>query len=157
MWSRPRKPHRKPKPSATDVSGSKKNEASFRRSFSRASRSSGYFEASTGYSPANTIGFSSLNPGNGVGVGRAASVIVSPTFASATFLMLATMKPTSPTPSASTGTRLRRERAELLDLVVLAGRHQPDLHARSHRAVDDAHQDDDARGTASYQNRRSAP
>ena len=40
MWSRPRNPQRKPKPSATDVSGSKKNAESLRRSFSSASRSS---------------------------------------------------------------------------------------------------------------------
>ena len=40
MWSSPRKPQRKPKPSASDVSGSKWNDASFSRSFSSASRSS---------------------------------------------------------------------------------------------------------------------
>ena len=40
MWSRPRKPHRKPKPSAPDVSGSKVNELSLSRSFSNASRRS---------------------------------------------------------------------------------------------------------------------
>ena len=70
MCSRPRKPQRKPKPSAADVSGSKKNDASFSRSFSSASRSSGYSLPSTGYSPANTIGLLSLKPGNGSGVGR---------------------------------------------------------------------------------------
>ncbi len=48
MCSRPRNPHRKPKPSAADVSGSKKNDASFSRSFSSASRSSGYSLPSTG-------------------------------------------------------------------------------------------------------------
>ena len=40
MWSRPRKPQRKPKPSAAEVSGSKVNEASLSRSFSIASRRS---------------------------------------------------------------------------------------------------------------------
>jgi hypothetical protein len=44
-----------------------------------------------------------LKPGNGVSVGRAVSVIVSPIFASATFLMLAVRNPASPTPSDSTG------------------------------------------------------
>ena len=48
MWSRPRNPQRNPNPSAADVSGSKKNEASFNRSLSRASRSSAYFDPSTG-------------------------------------------------------------------------------------------------------------
>ena len=38
-WSRPRKPQRKPKPRATEDSGSKEKDASLRRSFSRASRS----------------------------------------------------------------------------------------------------------------------
>src|SRR4051812_23617629 len=103
MCSSPRKPQRKPKPSAADVSGSRKNDASLRRSFSSASRSSAYFEPSIGYNPAKTIGFISLKPGNGVVVGRAASVIVSPIFASATVLMLQMMKPASPTPSDSIG------------------------------------------------------
>ena len=48
MCSSPRKPQRNPKPSATDVSGSKKNAESFRRSFSSASRSSEYWWLSTG-------------------------------------------------------------------------------------------------------------
>ena len=82
MCSRPRKPQRNPNPSAADVSGSKKKRASFSRSFSSASRSSGYSWPSTGYRPAKTIGLSSLKPGNGSAVGRAASVMVSPIFAS---------------------------------------------------------------------------
>src|SRR5690349_23959821 len=73
MWSRPRKPQRKPNPSAADVSGSKWNDASLRRSFSSASRSSGYSLPSTGYSPAKTIDFISLKPGNGSDVGFARS------------------------------------------------------------------------------------
>ena len=44
---------------------------------------------------------------------------------------------------AATG-RLGREHADLLDLVLLALRHQPDLHARPIDAVDDAREDDDA-------------
>ncbi len=55
MWSRPRKPQRKPNPSATDVSGSYWREASLSWSFASASRSSSYRFASVGYSPANTI------------------------------------------------------------------------------------------------------
>src|SRR5207247_4498375 len=38
MWSNPRNPQRKPKPSASDVSGSYTKLASFSRSFSSASR-----------------------------------------------------------------------------------------------------------------------
>ena len=72
------------------------------RSFSSASRSSGYSWPSTGYSPAKTIGFISLKPGNAAAVGRAVSVIVSPICASLTVLMFAMTKPTSPTPSSST-------------------------------------------------------
>ena len=41
MCSRPRNPQRKPKPSAWDVSGSQRSEASFSESFSSASRRSG--------------------------------------------------------------------------------------------------------------------
>ena len=106
MCSSPRKPQRNPKPSAADVSGSKTNDASLRRSLSSASRSSGYWWPSTGYSPAKTIGFSSRNPGNGLAVGRRASVRVSPIWASPTRLMPAMTKPTSPTPSASVSTGL---------------------------------------------------
>ena len=58
--------------------------------------------------------------------------------------MLATRKPTSPTPSSSTGDRLRREDADLHRLVVLPFGHQPDLHARPQHAVDHADDDDDA-------------
>ena len=42
------------------------------------------------------------------------------------------------------GRRLRREHADLLDLVFLALGHQPDLHPRPEHAVDHAHQDDHA-------------
>ncbi len=40
--------------------------------------------------------------------------------------------------------RLWRERADLIDVVLLPLGHQPDLHAGADRAVDDARQDDDA-------------
>ena len=106
MCSNPRKPQRNPNPSAADVSGSKKNDASLRRSFSSASRSSEYSWLSTGYSPANTIGFSSLKPGNASAAGLLVSVIVSPIFASLTVLMFATTNPTSPGPRSSIGSGL---------------------------------------------------
>ncbi len=48
MWSRPRKPQRKPKPSATELSGSKLKLASLRCSFSIASRRFGYSEPMMG-------------------------------------------------------------------------------------------------------------
>ena len=125
MCSRPRKPQRKPKPSAADVSGSKKNDASFRRSFSSASRSSAYFEPSTGIEPGEDHRLQFLEARKRRRR-RAApvSVIVSPIFASATFLMFATMKPASPTPSRVDRHRLGREHAELLDLEVLPRLHQ---------------------------------
>ena len=47
MWSIPKKPQRKPKPRAAELSGSKLREASLSRSFSRASRRSGYLEPSS--------------------------------------------------------------------------------------------------------------
>ena len=47
MWSIPKKPHRKPKPNATELSGSKDSDASFSWSFSSASRRSGYLEPSS--------------------------------------------------------------------------------------------------------------
>ena len=106
MWSSPRNPQRKPNPSAADVSGSQKNDASFSRSFSSASRSCGYSLPSTGYSPAKTIGLLTLKPGNGASVRREASVIVSPICASVTVLIPAKMNPTSPTPSSVTATGL---------------------------------------------------
>ena len=58
--------------------------------------------------------------------------------------MLATTKPTSPTPSSSTGDRLGREHAEAVDLEVLLRRHQADLLLRSQHAVDHADDDHDA-------------
>ena len=42
------------------------------------------------------------------------------------------------------GRRLRREHADLLDLVLLSLRHQPDLHPRPEHAVDHAREDDHA-------------
>ena len=59
-WSRPKKPQRKPKPRATEVSGSKNRDASFSWSFSRASRSSGYLAPSAGYRPQYTMGVTFL-------------------------------------------------------------------------------------------------
>ena len=96
MCSRPRKPQRKPKPSACDTSGSNISAASFSLSFSSESRSWSYSELSTGYRPANTCGLTSLKPGSGAAAGLLASVTVSPTLASSSCLMPAMMKPTSP-------------------------------------------------------------
>src|SRR5271165_4447189 len=54
--SSPRKPQRKPKPSAAEVSISKEKLASLRRSFPIAARKSSNCAASTGNSPQNTTG-----------------------------------------------------------------------------------------------------
>ena len=56
MCRRPKKPHRKPKPSAMEFSCVKLMDASFSFSFSSASRRSPYFEPSAGYTPEKTIG-----------------------------------------------------------------------------------------------------
>ena len=59
MCSMPKKPQRKPKPSACDVSSSKVSEASFNCSLSIQSRSSSKASVSTGNIPAKTIGLTS--------------------------------------------------------------------------------------------------
>ena len=88
-WSSPKKPQRKPKPNAMEVSGSNCKAASFNCNFSKASRRSGYLAPSVGYNPQYTIGLTFLYPGNGASQGRFASVMVSPTRVSFTFLRLA--------------------------------------------------------------------
>ena len=96
MCSRPRNPHRNPKPSACEVSGSHTSEASFSESFSRASRRSGYSSESTGNSPQNTIGLASRYPGSGAWAGEPARVSVSPTRRSTRLLRPVTTYPLSP-------------------------------------------------------------
>jgi hypothetical protein len=58
-WRSPRKPQRKPKPSAALVSISKLKEASLRRSWERLSRSFSKSAASTWTRPQKTTGWSS--------------------------------------------------------------------------------------------------
>ena len=100
MCNRPRKPQRKPKPSACDTSGSYIRAASFSFSFSSESRSASYWFASTGNRPANTCGWTSLKPGSGAAAGLAAWVTVSPTLAALSSLMPAMTKPTWPADSS---------------------------------------------------------
>ena len=128
MWRRPRKPQRNPKPSAVEFSGSKVNEASFKRSFSMASRRFAYSSASVGKSPAKTMGLASAKPGSGSAVGRRISVIVSPMRVECRSLMLPQKDPTSPTERTEHLLRLRAEDAERLDVGLEAGAHRPDLH-----------------------------
>src|SRR5574343_1126459 len=99
MCRRPRKPQRKPKPRACETSGSNCSAASFSCSFSSESRSCSYSFGSTGYKPANTWGLISLKPSRASVAGRSASVMVSPTRAAFSSLMLEMMKPTSPADS----------------------------------------------------------
>ena len=101
--SSPKKPQRKPKPSAIEVSGSKLREASFNCSFSSASRRSLYLAPSAGYIPQYTIEVTFLYPGRGAAQGLSTRVIVSPTRVSRTFLMLAVRYPTIPADSSSQG------------------------------------------------------
>jgi hypothetical protein len=57
--------------------------------------------ASTGKRPQNTTGCTGLKPGRAEAVGRRSSVMVSPTRVSATSLIDAVRKPTSPGPSSA--------------------------------------------------------
>ena len=82
MCNIPRKPQRKPKPSAADDSGSNVKEASFNCNFSREARKSSKSSVSIGYTPANTIGFTSSKPSIAASHWRFTCVIVSPTFTS---------------------------------------------------------------------------
>ncbi len=137
MWSRPRKPQRKPKPSATEVSGSKTSEASLSLSFSSASRRSSYLAPSAGYIPAYTIGFTFLNPGSGAAQGRSAEVTVSPTRVSPTFFIDAVMYPTSPAerqsrflrPNGSIIPTSTTSKVFLLDIIIILspGRTRPSI------------------------------
>ena len=66
-----------------------------------AARRSSNCAASTGKSPQNTTGWAGLKPGSACAVGLRVSVMVSPTRVSATCLICAVMKPTSPGPSCA--------------------------------------------------------
>ena len=96
ICNKPKKPHLNPKPNAVEFSGSNNSEASFKLSFSSAVRSASNWLDSTGYSPANTCGLTSLNPANGSLAGLFTKVTVSPTLALASSLIPAIIKPTSP-------------------------------------------------------------
>ena len=87
MCNKPRKPQRKPKPKACDVSNSNVNEASFNCNFSMQSLNSSKASVSTGKIPANTIGFTSSKPSIRLFVGLITLVNVSPTFTSLAFLI----------------------------------------------------------------------
>ena len=87
ICNRPRKPQRKPKPSARELSGSNVSDASLSCSFSSEARKSSYWSASTGYTPAKTIGFTSSKPAIASLQGVAIVVMVSPTFTSFEFLI----------------------------------------------------------------------
>ena len=70
MCRRPRKPQRKPKPSACETSGSNCSEASLRRSFSRDSRSWSYSLDSTGVQAREHLGLDLLETGQRLAAGR---------------------------------------------------------------------------------------
>ena len=59
MCRRPRKPTRKPKPSAWDFSGSHMSAGSLSESFSSASFKGSYWSPSMGNRPVNTMGLAS--------------------------------------------------------------------------------------------------
>jgi hypothetical protein len=85
MCSIPRNPQRKPKPSAADVSGSKKNEASFSRSFFERFRQLRVLRAFDRVQAREDHRLHFLEAGKRRGGRAPASVIVSPIFASARF------------------------------------------------------------------------
>ena len=85
-----------------------------------------------------------LKPGSAAAVGRCSSVIVSPTLVSATVLDAGGDEADLAGAEAVDRHALGREHADAIDLVGGAGRHQADFLAGLQRAVDDAHQDDDA-------------
>ena len=95
MCNKPRNPHRKPKPSACEVSNSKVSEASLSWSLSIQSLNSSKSSVTTGKIPANTIGLTSSKPLM-AGAGFAALMMVSPTFTSLAFLIPVIKYPTSP-------------------------------------------------------------
>ena len=103
MCNNPRKPQRKPKPNATEDSGWKVSEASFNCNFSKDARKSSKSSLSIGYTPANTIGFTSSKPSIALSHGRAICVIVSPTFTSRDVFIPEIIYPTSPVPSSFRG------------------------------------------------------
>ena len=144
-WSRPRKPQRKPKPSAAEVSISQVKLASLRRSLPIAARRSSNLAASTGKRPQNTTGWTSRKPGR---ASRCRLALVGDGVA-----------------DGAVGDRLDRggeeadfarpefvdvdqlagaEDADAVELVVRAGLHHLDLLLLLQRAIDDADDDDDA-------------
>ena len=106
MWSSPRNPQRNPKPRATDDSGVNVREASLSCSFSSDVRRFSKSSVSIGYTPANTIGFTSWKPSMAFSHGLATWVIVSPTFTSRDVLMPLMIYPTLPALSSLHGDRL---------------------------------------------------
>ena len=80
MCSRPKKPTRKPKPSACDFSGSQASAGSLSDSFSSASFRGSYWSPSRGNRPVYTMGLASRYPGSGSSTPPRTAVMVSPTF-----------------------------------------------------------------------------
>jgi hypothetical protein len=140
---RPRKPQRKPKPSAALVSISNEKLASFKRSFEMLSRNFSKSFASVGNSPQNTTGCTSLKPGSasaaGLGVGdRVAHARLGD------LLDLRGDEADLARPQFGQLLDLGPEAADAIHQMARAPRHEGDLlpllqHARHH-----AHEDDDA-------------
>ena len=85
ICKRPKNPTLKPKPSATEFSGSQTNAGSFNESLSSASFRGSYWSLSIGKIPVKTIGFTSLYPSIGSTFLASIDVIVSPKLISITF------------------------------------------------------------------------
>ena len=121
MCSRPRKPQRKPKPSAWRHFRLELQGGIVQLQLGQRIPRPSYSCDSTGYSPAKTCGLTFLKPGNARWQAGCPSVTVSPTGAAFSSLMPAMMNPTSPADSLSQRLRLRREHAQLLAVIGRAG------------------------------------
>ena len=134
----PRKPQRKPKPRASDVSGSKVKLASLSESFCSAVRRSSNWLWVAGKRPQKTTGHGLLVTGQGL-EGRGAGVgdgVADPDVGEA--LDIGDDVADLPDPQLVAGDGVGAEPAEPLDLVLGLAGHQADLLAALDAAVDDA-------------------
>ena len=80
----------------------------------------------------------SLKPGRGAAAGRVSSVTVSPILVSATFLMVAAKKPTSPAENSFNLDRLGRQHTDRLHVEYPAIGHEANFRSLAQDAVDHA-------------------
>jgi len=140
MCSRPRKPQRKPKPRATELSGSKKKEESLSLKFFQSIAEQVCSCEIDRIDAGEDHGLDLSKPGRAAAAGRASSVMVSPTRVSETFLMVATEEADLAKRKLFDLDGLGGEDAHGLDVEDLVVPHEADLHAFAHAAVNDSRQ-----------------